>query len=142
MPSPQKVPSDTALVLPLQSREWPLMPISLSCLYPLLSPQDFLQPVLWAIDYRYLYIRCPELQRHLGRWGVLRAITVLCHQITPRGWVLGLRKEPSGCGLKTQVPVRGNSRAKLRSKLNAAPGHSATFRTTWQAGSTRLPAFN
>lgn len=60
--------------------------------------------------------QCPEPQRNLARWGVLQASSE--HS---RGWASGLRREPSGCGVKTQLPVWGNSRARLHSKPDLAP---------------------
>lgn len=38
-----------------------------------------------------------------------------------RGWASSLQREPSSYGVKTQLPVRGNSRARLQSKLDLAP---------------------
>jgi len=37
------------------------------------------------------------------------------------GWALGLQREPSSYGVKTQLPVWGNSRARIQSKSDLAP---------------------
>lgn len=80
--------------------------------------------------------QCPEPQRNLVRWGVLRAPSE--HS---RGWASGLRREPSGCGVKTQLPVWGNSRARLQASRTSLRG-PWRFRNTQQAGNSCLSAFN
>lgn len=132
----------TVLVLLPPGKEWPLTSIPLFLFMPSSCSSRFAaaSPLGNWVSCLYNAKNC----KGVWRGGVCSGLLLLyVNHPSPRGWVLMLQREPSSCGVQTQVPVMGNNRAKPQSKLNSAPVDDARFRNTWQARQHRcLLAFN